>query len=171
MLWHRGARLQAPQESRSIPGSDVLRENALQASWRRDRQVAQRRILWRWTVWYAQRWAPGGFAMLLLSVGIAYLTGWHPLGDSADRTDDPAATSAATPAPVPAPAPVAVRSEPAAAASAPASSPTNDAAALTLRSSTMLLPKSPQPTPSTESPASPDTLTLQSEKWLHSKEP
>jgi hypothetical protein len=169
MLWQRSAPQQFPHDSRSIPGSEVLRESALQASWRRDRQVAQRRILWRWTVFYAQRWAPGGFAVLLLAMGIAYLTGWRPLGKATDTVDGD--SSAALSIPTPALPPVPKGPEQTPNASALATPPSNGAAALKLRASPMLQPKPLAAAPATETPASPDTLTLQSEKWLHSKEP
>lgn len=39
----------------SLPSSEDVRRNALQASWQRDRLVASRRLLWRWTWWYARK--------------------------------------------------------------------------------------------------------------------
>jgi hypothetical protein len=170
MLWQRSAPLQLPHDSRSVPGSEVLRESALQASWRRDRQVAQRRILWRWAVFYAQRWAPGGVAVLLLAVGTAYMTGWRPLGKPTEPVDVGDATARwSTPSPAPPPAIEGPDQTPGANAAVP--SPVNDATALSLRASPMLQPKRLLTAPTAETPASPDTLTLQSEKWLHSKEP
>lgn len=36
----------------TVPDADALRQAALHASWRRDRQVGRRRLAWRWMVWY-----------------------------------------------------------------------------------------------------------------------
>ena len=41
-----------------VPDIDGLRRAALQASWRRDRRVAQRRMAMRWALWYAIRGLP-----------------------------------------------------------------------------------------------------------------
>ena len=41
-----------------VPDIDGLRRAALQASWRRDRRVAQRRMAMRWAGWYAIRGLP-----------------------------------------------------------------------------------------------------------------
>ncbi len=41
-----------------VPDIDGLRRAALQASWRRDRRVAQRRMAFRWIAWYALRGLP-----------------------------------------------------------------------------------------------------------------
>ena len=46
-----------------VPDIDGLRRAALQASWRRDRRVAQRRMAFRWIAWYALRGLP------LLAIG------------------------------------------------------------------------------------------------------
>ena len=53
----------APELPRSfgaapVPDVEGLRRAALQASWRRDRRVAQRRMAMRWAVWYALRGLP-----------------------------------------------------------------------------------------------------------------
>ena len=41
-----------------VPDINGLRRTALQASWRRDRRVAQRRMAMRWAAWYAIRGLP-----------------------------------------------------------------------------------------------------------------
>ncbi len=48
-----------------VPDIDGLRRAALQASWRRDRRVAQHRMAFRWIAWYALRGVP------LLAIGAA----------------------------------------------------------------------------------------------------
>lgn len=107
--------------------------------------------------------------MFLLAVGITHLTGWRPLGRAADALDGE--TSARLSNPSPAPPPVLKKPEPTEGANPAISAPVSDAVALKLKASPMLQPKPPRMAPATETPASPDTLTLQSEKWLHSKEP
>lgn len=107
--------------------------------------------------------------MLLLAVGAAYMTGWRPLGKPAEPVDGDHSARQSTPAPAPPPLIKGPVQTPEANAAVP--SPLNDAPALRLRASTMLAPKPLRSAPTTETPASPDTLTLQSEKWLHSKEP
>ena len=65
MRWRRSAQpLLVPAAAAHVPSTDVLRVAALQASWRRDRTVGRRRVVWRWTLWYTRRWG-------LLVLGIA----------------------------------------------------------------------------------------------------
>ena len=59
MLWRRSI----PQSPRSpgpkpVPDTNELRRAALQASWQRDRRVAQRRMAMRWALWYGARAVP-----------------------------------------------------------------------------------------------------------------
>lgn len=49
-----------------VPTSEMLRQAALQASWRRDRHVGPRRIRWRWFAWGATRWAMPVLAAAIL---------------------------------------------------------------------------------------------------------
>ena len=51
-----------------VPDVEGLRRAALQASWRRDRRVAQRRMAVRWIAWYALRGLP-----LLAIAGAVFL--------------------------------------------------------------------------------------------------
>lgn len=50
-----------------LPTSENLLQAALQASWQRDREVAERRLAWRWTLWGATRW--GGPVVLAAVLG------------------------------------------------------------------------------------------------------
>ncbi len=66
MVWHRSvAHLPRSAGTAPVPDIDGLRRAALQASWRRDRSVAQRRMAMRWLAWYAIRGLP------LLAIAVA----------------------------------------------------------------------------------------------------
>ena len=52
-----------------VPDIESLRRAALQASWRRDRRVAQRRMAMRWIAWYALR----GLPLLAIAIAAAVL--------------------------------------------------------------------------------------------------
>ena len=52
-----------------VPDIDGLRRAALQASWRRDRRVAQRRMAMRWAAWYAIR----GLPLMLIAAAVWFL--------------------------------------------------------------------------------------------------
>lgn len=69
MPWQQAAQAQPPRPATTVPGGESVRLTALQATWKRDRQVARRRLWWRWTVWGAQRYA------LPLAVGLSVITG------------------------------------------------------------------------------------------------
>ena len=59
MVWHRPvSHLPRSFGTAPVPDIDGLRRAALQASWRRDRRVAQRRMAMRWAGWYALRGLP-----------------------------------------------------------------------------------------------------------------
>lgn len=168
MQWQRSEELSTPQPTpKSIPDSDSLRQAALQASWSRDRRVAQRRIAWRWTAWYAQKYAPHALAGMVVLVAGAYLAGLRlhwPLADNAEGRPDRELPLRYTPPSVPTqsattetppelPTPVPVDVDP----------------PLVLRNSLTLEPRTGRPAPDVE--ASADTLSLKPENWLHSKEP
>ncbi len=183
MPWHDAAQAQPPRPATPVPGGESVRLAALQATWKRDRQVARRRLWWRWTVWGAQRYA------LPVAAGLSVIAGlWFAVS----------ATMAWLEAPGPANQPVA--SEPAqnspATASLDTPTPTPDSPALPFTS----LPPKAVVTPSgmtlafeinltdptlrnngsNQSPVSSAALSdaakipnpqLISENWLHSKEP
>lgn len=71
MRWRRSTQTALPPIAAApVPSTEVLRAAALRASWRRDRAVGRRRVAWRWTLWYAQRWGPHalGLSMVVLLV-------------------------------------------------------------------------------------------------------
>jgi hypothetical protein len=131
--------------------------------------VAQRRIAWRWIVWYVQRFTPHvlvGSAVVTLA---AYFTGFLPSWSSiADR---PAASEN-----VPARAPYSPPAVPTLATNAP-TNPAEQSVEqfdqpLNLRSSLALgIPLVDAQPPAAGAIQSPDTLSLKPESWLHSKEP
>lgn len=137
-----------------IPSTETLRQQALQASWRRGRGVASRRLAWRWTVWYAQK--PGVWAAVLgLGLGALLWTLWQP------ETPLLAVTPpASAPAPVPSAPDTAWPMEP---------TVLIDEGGARLRWSALdsvpAAPLNPPPAPN-ESP-----LTLQLDTQLHIKEP
>lgn len=168
MLWHRDERLppSAPTRTPVVPGSDALRQAALEASWRRDRKVAQRRIAWRWVVWCLQRYSLpvlGGLGAMGL---VAYLAGLWPREPAALSPHVVSAPERPTDGAPPAPTPSVVTTVTA----APANDP-SDRAALRLRGSVRLNDVQATPQPESGSPVSADTLSLKPETWLHSKEP
>lgn len=170
MQWPRSENLPTPHPNpKSIPDSDAVRLAALQASWSRDRRVAQRRVAWRWTTWYAQRYAPHALAGLVLVAAVAYYSGIRPFwpwrnGDDSQQTAQPAPPARYTP---PSVTTVSVPVE------IPADHPepvdTDTETPLVLRNSLKLEPGTAGPAPVAEPSA--DTLSLKPENWLHSKEP
>jgi len=57
-----------PTPTSAVPDSETLRQAALRASWRRDRQVGRRRRWTRWLVWALCRY---GLPLLLLATVVA----------------------------------------------------------------------------------------------------
>jgi hypothetical protein len=168
MLWRRSEPLKLPRDlPPTIPGSDSVRQAALQASWRRDRRVAQRRIAWRWTVWYLQRFSPHVLTGMALLVGAAYFSGsllsWPGHADRAEMADSTLARAPYSPPSVPTAPVITPLAE-------PPTVPDSDVP-LTLRASLALGATAIAPPPAPETRISPDTLTLKPENWLHSKEP
>ena len=168
MLWQRSETPPSPHKAPpAIPGSDTVRQAALQASWRRDRRVAQRRIAWRWVAWYFQRFSPHVLGLVAVLAGAAYLHGSLPAWPGG--SDPPGTTEPAV-----AHAPYSPPSVPTAPVTLPQAQPASTVAIelpLTLRTSLALgtHAAAPSPVPGTET--SPDTLSLKPENWLHSKEP
>lgn len=165
MQWQRSEH-QQPHSPRqpSLPGSEALRLAALQASWRRDRRVARRRIAWRWMVWYARRYLPWLVAALALLIVAGYLSGRLPAWSGTE----PRLVEAE--AAVYSPAPMAVSVATAAAGHLEPVAET-DSAPLKLQFSAQIERTARVATAAIEAPTSPDTLTLTPENWLHSKEP
>lgn len=159
MQWQRSAHQQPPSPRHpSVPDSEAVRRAALQASWRRDRRVAQRRIVWRWIVWFTLRYLPWLVAALALLIAVGYLAGWLPTMPAAAEPRMIEAEAAVYAPPPAAVEPVEPNTE-------------TDLTPLTLRASARLGLIAIVTTTAVEAPTSPDTLTLTPENWLHSKEP
>lgn len=161
MQWQRSAHQQPPSPRQpSIPGSEAVRLAALQASWRRDRSVARRRIFWRWVVWFAFRYLSWLLVALALLIAAGYLAGWFP--------EVPAAEQRLIEAEAAVYAPSLVAIEPLEPVAETDWTPLNP---LKLRASVQLERSAKDMTTAVEAPTSPDTLSLIPENWLHSKEP
>lgn len=57
MPWQQAAQAQPPRPASPVPEGESVRLAALQATWKRDRTVARRRLWWRWALWGTQRYA------------------------------------------------------------------------------------------------------------------
>ena len=167
MQWQRSEDLPTPHRNpKSIPDSESVRLAALQASWNRDRRVAQRRVAWRWITWSVQRYAPHTLAGMVVLAGAAYFSGLRPQWPASD--DHQQASHEAAPRYTPPSVPT---------VSVVVETPvhmfdtvTTDAnAPLVLRNSLNIESRSAGPEPVAE--VSADTLSLKPENWLHSKEP
>ena len=168
MLWQSNASPQPPATSAlKVPGAEAVRQAALEASWRRDKRVAQRRLFWRWTLWYIQRFYGHALVVLALAVGAVHFSDhWlaRPL---------PTSEPFAAPSPASAIEPVAPT-----ATTAPLPEPPALVAAsewvgdpMRLRTSLQLGVQTPGAVTSPVPSGPPDTLPLKPETWLHSKEP
>ena len=95
MVWRRSmAHLSRSVGTAPVPDIDGLRRAALQASWRRDRRVAQRRMAMRWAAWYAIRGLP-----LLTMAAAVWLWVLPRLAVSAPGTVTPQVIPATKPTP------------------------------------------------------------------------
>ena len=98
MVWHRSvAHLPRSVGAAPVPDIDGLRRAALQASWRRDRRVAQRRMALRWVVWYAIRGLP--LLVIAAAVWLWILPKLHEAAQATARATAPATASATATAP------------------------------------------------------------------------
>jgi hypothetical protein len=152
-----------------VPEGESVRLAILQAAWKRDRQVARRRLWWRWTLWGAKKYALPVLAVLGICAGLwwgtkATLTWLNTPGQT---------TSAASAAQAP--------STPSAALESLASEPSRSMPpGMTLSIETDAtnasfgLHRSAQTPVSSAAPpdaAETSNPNLISENWLHSKEP
>jgi hypothetical protein len=164
MLWRRSVQTPAPSPSHWVPEGEAVRLSALQASWRRDRWVARRRIALRWVTWAAWRYGlPALGLMAALAITWRVVLGWP--GDS----------HTASPATAPTRIPDAID-----AVQTPASPPTEDEPPVKLRFEPTwpAVRPTPQPNGASDRATDPDldafpplTPLLKPENWLHSKEP
>lgn len=162
MQWQRSEHQQPPSPRRrpSVPDSEAVRLAALQASWRRDRRVARRRIFWRWIVWFALRYLPWLLVALALLIAAGYLAGWLPEVPAAEQRVVEAEAAVYPPSSAAAePLEPVVETE------------WDPLTPMTLRASVQLERLAKVTPTAIEAPISPDTLTLTPENWLHSKEP
>lgn len=68
MLWRTRPHPTVPR-SAPVPDAQALRQAILQASWQRNRWVARRRLAWRWLLWFGVRYA-------LPALAVAALVAW-----------------------------------------------------------------------------------------------
>ena len=69
MLWRRPPQIRLIPQTAPVPDAEALRRAVLQASWRRDRWVARRRVWLRWLVWVTGRYLMP--ALLVFGLGAA----------------------------------------------------------------------------------------------------
>ena len=172
MLWQRATQPQPLRPASSVPEGESVRLAALQASWRRDRWVARRRIWFRWTLWGAQRYGVPAVGALGVIAGL-----WFAVRATMGWVETPSpAEPVVSIAPQPAPAETSTNAS--AQALSPAAltttDPNNGSPAL-LRFNPSLRISTPSETP-VSSAKLPDLAKfpnpqLISENWLHSKEP
>lgn len=173
MLWPQAVSSTRSQPAQPAPSAEALRMATLQASWARDRQVARRRLAWRWLVWAWWRYL---LPAALVLGSAAWLVTWllpeanrllaRQLAPAASQTASPAPLQPDRPAPTPSVPLLTAEGEP-----IDLGRPDQDALVLRLDSQWA----APRPVPTTTSyPAEEDALpvpTLMPENWLHSKEP
>lgn len=176
MPWQSAAQPQQPRSAATVPVGESVRLAALQAAWKRDRQVGRRRLWWRWTVWGARRYVLPAAAGLALFAGL-----WFAAKATLGWLDAPTATEPT------------IATAPATASPAPTTTTNHVDPVAPLPSITVVVPSGmalafetglPDPTVrpnrSAHSPVSSAALSdvakipnpqLISENWLHSKEP
>jgi hypothetical protein len=158
----------APELPRSfgaapVPDIEALRRAALQASWRRDRRVAQRRMAMRWIAWYTLR----GLPLLAIAAGVMLWLSNRPAGRPAGQS--PAAvTMPLKPVPPqvqPGEVALQLRLESPLQPLSPAANTAATAQAASPQSSGV--PLADRAAPATDSPSP----QLKPDNWLHSQEP
>lgn len=174
MLWRRFPEPLSIPPSAPVPDAEALRRAALQASWRRDRWVARRRVWLRWLLWASGRYLMP--ALVVVGLGAWLWLGVLPdVGNPLQRlavfkaqpiaaTPAPPAAAPTTPT-VPAPYqpdPISVDPEAGFPESLYLRFETHWATSTALGS-----------TPTTAAASATSALTphLKPENWLHSKEP
>ena len=173
MPWPAAASASRSMVATPAPTGDALRLATLQASWARDRQVARRRLAWRWLVWAWWRYLLPAAVVLGLS---AWLAGWILPRAHQQLSRLPAVSSpprATSPPPLPAPPAPAAPDSTLTAEGEPLELDGPDAGPLTLRLDSRWATPQPVAADNALSQAE-DTLpapTLTPENWLHSKEP
>jgi hypothetical protein len=179
MPWQQAAQPQSPRPAGTVPDGESVRLAALQATWLRDRQVARRRLWWRWFVWGARRYVLPLLAGLLLMAAL-----WVAAHAALVWLSEPQVAHQ----------PEVVATQQAAIRPTPIDAPETEVANLPADRKPMRLKSLPSPTgvalmydaalpehassipapPSLDSPTGPSEVQnpqLISENWLHSKEP
>ena len=157
MLWRRSAQTPAPSLASLVPEGETVRLSALQASWRRDRWVARRRLALRWLAWIGWRYGLPALGLLAaMTLVWRMVLGWPAAGTGIEPPASPAAHAHEPTSDTPDEPTVRLRFDPA------WSDALNAPARLT-----------PAPLPAASEPeaAIPFTPHLKPENWLHSKEP
>jgi hypothetical protein len=184
MPWPSAAQTPQPRPVTPVPGGESVRLAALQATWKRDRQVARRRLWWRWAVWGVQRYALPTTAGLSVIAGLWFaaraIMGWP---DAAPLPfDQQVASVPAEPPPrqaAPVPSPSTPENPPIPREPSPPKTVTTPSG-MVLMFEIGLTESSTRTHRSTQSPVSSAALSdaatipnpqLISENWLHSKEP
>ncbi|PKO76241.1 MAG: hypothetical protein CVU21_14155 [Betaproteobacteria bacterium HGW-Betaproteobacteria-15] len=184
MLWRQPPQTFLIPQTAPVPDAEALRRAVLQASWRRDRRVARRRVWLRWLVWVTGRYLLP--ALLVFGLGawlwLGVLPGMGNPLDQLTRIQKPAASPApAAPpthkaGPEPATLPPPSSAEPVEVVSySPEGEELPVPLALRLESRWATTVSDSDKLTTTVSTAS-DTFTpiqphLKPENWLHSKEP
>ncbi len=172
MLWRRSAPTQTLPAPGPVPEARAIRQQALQASWKRDRRVASRRVALRWALWAARRYLLPAFAVVGAVVLVTLWVWQRWLAPAVAPVIAPAITTA--PASTSAPAPPtlgAPRTVPESPDERPAIAPEP---ALQLRLQAEMPAPGPRAPPTNSAQPSADRFPppkLTSDNWLHSKEP
>lgn len=165
MPWPKSASTPSSVAQFPVPCAEAVRLAALEASWRRDKRVARRRLFWRWTLWYIQRYHRHALALMALALAMAYFSGARWPASNGTKHPPPVLSTAPLNAEAPPQAPVVA--EPPAEPDAPLE--INEP--VSLRPALRLADASATPADVPIAVGPPDTLPLKPETWLHSKEP
>ena len=182
MLWRRPPQIHLIPQTAPVPDAEALRRAVLQASWRRDRWVARRRVWLRWLVWVTVRYLMP--ALLVFGLGAWLWLGVLPdMGKPLDprtifqkpaASPPPAAPPVHESAPLPATTPPPSSAGPEAVLFSPEGEELPVPVALRFESrwaapaSSSKLATTVSAEPDTPNPTQPH---LKPENWLHSKEP
>jgi len=97
MPWRRSERLKPPSSPHPIPDFESVRRAALAASWRRDRRISQRRLAWRWALWYVGRYHLQILGILAALLLVAWLMQGMLLAGKPQVAGNPVTEGAAAP--------------------------------------------------------------------------
>jgi len=175
MLWRRPPQALSIPAAAPVPDAEALRRAALEASWRRDRWVARRRVWMRWLVWVSARYLTP--ALLVFGVGAWLWLGVLPGLGSPKELPALVRTPPAHPTPVAAPAPPAVADPPANWAEPAVTMFSPEGEEMPLPLALRFEPRwaaaagNGNPAAGATETSTPTPPNLKPENWLHSKEP